>query len=227
MTGKPTIYDVAAAAHVSHQTLSRVLNGSDRVRPSTRKQVEAAITALQYQRDDHAAALVRRRRTAPSSVPGATGRTAEQSGGQVLPSSAPWARRFLRSQCATNRPSGRFSCARESGRDPRNRAHGPCPHCLCGRLRPRGALHRDRDPTRVADPERPGCASRRSGAAGWSSSRDVDPRRLPDADRVAGLPLGWDARNGVVQRRARAHGIPTPVSDVVVPLLAAASDGPG
>jgi 2-dehydropantoate 2-reductase len=47
------------------------------------------------------------------------------------------------------------------------------------------------------------------------------------ADRVAGLPLEWDARNGVVQRRARALGIPTPVSDVVVPLLAAASDGPG
>jgi len=47
------------------------------------------------------------------------------------------------------------------------------------------------------------------------------------ADRVAGLPLEWDARNGVVQRRARAHGIPTPVSDVVVLLLAAASDGPG
>jgi 2-dehydropantoate 2-reductase len=47
------------------------------------------------------------------------------------------------------------------------------------------------------------------------------------ADRVAGLPLEWDARNGVVQRRARVHGIPTPVSDVVVPLLAAASDGPG
>jgi 2-dehydropantoate 2-reductase len=47
------------------------------------------------------------------------------------------------------------------------------------------------------------------------------------ADRVAGLPLEWDARNGVVQRRARVHGLPTPVSDVVVPLLAAASDGPG
>lgn len=47
------------------------------------------------------------------------------------------------------------------------------------------------------------------------------------ADRVSGFPLEWDARNGVVQRRGRAHGIPTPVSDVVVPLLAAASDGPG
>jgi len=47
------------------------------------------------------------------------------------------------------------------------------------------------------------------------------------ADRQAGHPLEWDIRNGVVQRRARAHGIPTPLSDVIVPLLAAGSDGPG
>ncbi|MFY0477197.1 oxidoreductase [Achromobacter marplatensis] len=46
-------------------------------------------------------------------------------------------------------------------------------------------------------------------------------------DREAGRPLEWDIRNGVVSRRARAHGIPTPISDIVVPLLAAASDGPG
>uniref|UniRef100_E1T7W9 2-dehydropantoate 2-reductase n=1 Tax=Burkholderia sp. (strain CCGE1003) TaxID=640512 RepID=E1T7W9_BURSG len=47
------------------------------------------------------------------------------------------------------------------------------------------------------------------------------------ADRQAGRPLEWDCRNGVVQRCGRAHGIPTPISDLVVPLLAAASDGPG
>ncbi len=47
------------------------------------------------------------------------------------------------------------------------------------------------------------------------------------ADREQGRPLEWDARNGVVTRLARAHGIPTPVGDVLVPLLAAASDGPG
>lgn len=47
------------------------------------------------------------------------------------------------------------------------------------------------------------------------------------ADREAGRPLEWDTRNGVVLRRGRAHGIPTPISDLVVPLLAAASDGPG
>lgn len=46
-------------------------------------------------------------------------------------------------------------------------------------------------------------------------------------DRTAGAPLEWAIRNGVVQRRGRAHGIATPISDVIVPLLAAASDGPG
>lgn len=70
---------------------------------------------------------------------------------------------------------------------------------------------------------------------------DGEPQRILDAFRAAppnrgtsiladrdhGRPLEWDIRNGVVQRRGRALGIPTPISDVVVPLLAAISDGPG
>ncbi len=47
------------------------------------------------------------------------------------------------------------------------------------------------------------------------------------ADRQAGRVLEWDIRNGVIQRYGRKHGIPTPLSDLIVPLLAAASDGPG
>jgi 2-dehydropantoate 2-reductase len=47
------------------------------------------------------------------------------------------------------------------------------------------------------------------------------------ADRDAGRPLEWDIRNGVIVRRGRAHGIPTPISEIVATLLAAASDGPG
>jgi len=47
------------------------------------------------------------------------------------------------------------------------------------------------------------------------------------ADRAAGRPLEWEVRNGVVQRRGRLHGVPTPVGDLLVTLLAAASDGPG
>ncbi len=47
------------------------------------------------------------------------------------------------------------------------------------------------------------------------------------ADRQANRPLEWDIRNGVIQRYGQAHGIPTPISDVLVPLLAAGSEGPG
>lgn len=47
------------------------------------------------------------------------------------------------------------------------------------------------------------------------------------ADREAGRPLEWVTRNSIIARLGSAHGIPTPVSDVVVPLLAATSDGPG
>lgn len=46
-------------------------------------------------------------------------------------------------------------------------------------------------------------------------------------DREANRPLEWDIRNGVIARKAAAHGLATPISEVVVPLLAAASDGPG
>jgi 2-dehydropantoate 2-reductase len=42
-------------------------------------------------------------------------------------------------------------------------------------------------------------------------------------DRRDGKPMEWDARNGVVQRLGRKHGIPTPISDVIVPLLRALS----
>jgi 2-dehydropantoate 2-reductase len=47
------------------------------------------------------------------------------------------------------------------------------------------------------------------------------------ADREHHRQMEWDIRNGVIIRKARAHGLPTPISDVLVPLLAAASDGPG
>lgn len=47
------------------------------------------------------------------------------------------------------------------------------------------------------------------------------------ADREAGRPLEWDTRNGVISRCGRARGIGTPIGDVLLPLLAAASDGPG
>jgi LacI family repressor for deo operon, udp, cdd, tsx, nupC, and nupG len=44
-----TIRDVAARAGVSHQTVSRVINSSERVTPETRQRVEQAIKELNYQ----------------------------------------------------------------------------------------------------------------------------------------------------------------------------------
>jgi len=46
-------------------------------------------------------------------------------------------------------------------------------------------------------------------------------------DREADRALEWDIRNAVILRRATAHGLATPISEALVPLLAAASDGPG
>ena len=46
-------------------------------------------------------------------------------------------------------------------------------------------------------------------------------------DREAHRPLEWDIRNGVISRKGAGHGLATPISDGLVALLAAASDGPG
>jgi DNA-binding LacI/PurR family transcriptional regulator len=50
--------DVARAAGVSHQTVSRVLNGSANVRPETRDRVIRAVRELDYRRNSMARALV-------------------------------------------------------------------------------------------------------------------------------------------------------------------------
>ncbi|KDN87518.1 LacI family transcriptional regulator [Kitasatospora cheerisanensis KCTC 2395] len=53
--------DVAKLAGVSHQTVSRVLNGAPHVRPGTRDRVLAAIRELDYRPNSAARALVTRR----------------------------------------------------------------------------------------------------------------------------------------------------------------------
>src|SRR5660397_81096 len=53
----PSMHDVAARAGVSHQTVSRVLNGFEGVRPGTRDRVVAAITELGYRRNVAARSL--------------------------------------------------------------------------------------------------------------------------------------------------------------------------
>ncbi|CAN5160218.1 LacI family DNA-binding transcriptional regulator [soil metagenome] len=57
----PAMSDVAALAGVSHQTVSRVLNDHDSVRPETRARVQDAIAQLGYRRNSAARALVTRR----------------------------------------------------------------------------------------------------------------------------------------------------------------------
>lgn len=56
-----TIFDVARLAGVSHQTVSRVLNGATNVRPETKSRVEKAIAQLRYSPSPAARALVTRR----------------------------------------------------------------------------------------------------------------------------------------------------------------------
>jgi 2-dehydropantoate 2-reductase len=44
------------------------------------------------------------------------------------------------------------------------------------------------------------------------------------ADRLAGRPMEYDARNGVIVRLGRKHGIPAPMNALMVTLLEAAQD---
>ncbi|MEO5663088.1 MAG: LacI family DNA-binding transcriptional regulator [Nocardioides sp.] len=53
--------DVARLAGVSHQTVSRVINGRDNLRPATREKVEEAILQLGYRPNSAARALVTKR----------------------------------------------------------------------------------------------------------------------------------------------------------------------
>ena len=57
-----TLYDVARAAGVSTATVSRVVHGQDRVRPSTRRRVLEVIEALGYVPDSAAQSMVRGRK---------------------------------------------------------------------------------------------------------------------------------------------------------------------
>ncbi|SDS69249.1 DNA-binding transcriptional regulator, LacI/PurR family [Nocardioides scoriae] len=57
----PVMADVAGLAGVSLQTVSRVVNGADHVRPATRKRVDEAISQLGYRPNVAARALVTQR----------------------------------------------------------------------------------------------------------------------------------------------------------------------
>ena len=59
MSTHPTLRDVARLAGVSHQTVSRVINGSEDVLPETRANVEAAIKQLGYRPNAIARSMAR------------------------------------------------------------------------------------------------------------------------------------------------------------------------
>jgi 2-dehydropantoate 2-reductase len=56
--------------------------------------------------------------------------------------------------------------------------------------------------------------------AAFMRARPDDGNSMFD-DFRAGRPMEWDARNGVIARKGRLYGVPTPVSDLVTPLLRA------
>lgn len=60
-SGRPSIYDVADLAHVSHQTVSRVLNGHTNVRDVTRERVLQAVRDVGYAPNPVARALASNR----------------------------------------------------------------------------------------------------------------------------------------------------------------------
>ena len=55
----PTLRDVARLAGVSHQTVSRVINGSEDVLPETRAIVESAIEQMGYRPNAIARSMAR------------------------------------------------------------------------------------------------------------------------------------------------------------------------
>jgi 2-dehydropantoate 2-reductase len=59
----------------------------------------------------------------------------------------------------------------------------------------------------------------------WLEALPEDAGSSILTDRRAGRELEWEARNGVIGRLGRRHGVPTPVADTVSALLHAASDG--
>lgn len=69
----PSIRDVAAAAGVSHQTVSRVLNDHPSIRPETLERVRAAMSDLRYRPNAAARALVTSRSRTFGAVLGSRG----------------------------------------------------------------------------------------------------------------------------------------------------------
>ena len=174
--------DVARLAGVSHQTVSRVINGQNNLRPATRERVEQAIQQLGYRPNSAARALVTRR----SATIGVIGTDERLLGPAHRAPHHPGRRprgRLLRQlgQPAERHPPG----ARRRGRPPARPARRG--HRADRRQR-RGARGRPR--------------ARRPAACRWSSSRATCPGPAgPSAStRSPGRALGHPSTS-----RPRAH----------------------
>jgi len=86
-----TLVDVARLAGVSHQTVSRVVNGSDAIRPRTRERVERAMAELGYHPNLAARALATSR---PHRIGALASEILERSPLRVLNAAAETAREF-------------------------------------------------------------------------------------------------------------------------------------
>ena len=213
----PVMSDVGRLAGVSHQTVSRVINGSPHVRPETRDRVMAAMQELGYRPNPVARALVTGRSKmlgvvsfdttlyGPASTLFGIERAAHEAGYFTIVASLEALDRSsvidaverLRAAGRGGHPGHRAACAGRRGAAARARRH-------------------------AAGGGRGGTRARRSGGRGRSGGgrgeRDPAPARPRPRDRLAhqraaGLHRGHanDARAGATTLQAAAAAIPEPL----------------
>ena len=105
---------------------------------------------------------------------------------------------------------------------------GGDPECSAATTSPSCRAAMSPNAWRSRAPRARGCPT--TWSTGWSTCsvrrpKTWAPRYWPT--RESRRRMEWDIRNGVIIRKARAHGMATPISDVLVPLLAARQRRPG
>ena len=184
--------DVARLAGVSHQTVSRVINGHPSLRPATRERVEEAIRQLGYRPNTVARALVTRRSGTIGVIGTKGGFWGPSTVHRTIQAAARESGYFVSSVNLPDVTREDLAAAVEHLRDQQRRGHRD------DRRQRRGARHRPRTRRPAACPSwssratSPGArgpsASTRSPAPGWRPSTssslghaNVDARRRPPA----------------------------------------------
>ena len=183
-----TLYDVAREAGVSTATVSRVVHGQDRVRPSTRRRVLEVIEALGYIPDGAAQSLAQRRKEVVGlvAIESRGPETDIERDGLLVHRRGAARRRALAGRDrmvgadllpARRRPGGRLPADAEDLRQGRRDAHRRG-HRRLGAAGAAGGAHPDRADRRL---------SRRA-------ARRRHRRRQPIGHESGGLPYGRAAR---------------------------------